>query len=108
MKCSRTNELPVKPYQVGEPVQVTRYSGQKLFPTLVGFLNEKKQIHLRMVILRFGIAGERLAYLYPSKRGEEAGRFKSSKMRDWRIDIGTLERLRETLSNESAHRNLGT
>ncbi len=89
----RQLELEYDPLSVGDKVCVTRYSGQTQFPTLEGFTSAT-------AILNYGAhIGEREVYLYGTKRfPERGGKFKSAKMRDWHIDIGTLERLRKAFA----------
>jgi len=73
-----------------DDIQAIRWSGQKAVFQLYGFDAKKK-----LAILKHGLAGTYDVWLYEAGK-HKAGTFLSSKMSNWIIDPGTLERLRFT------------
>lgn len=82
------------PLNEGDEVRVQRYSGQVWQAHITGWLPKGGWNHCALI--NFGLAGLRELYLFddPKSGKSRAGTFKERSMRDWSVDIGTLERLR--------------
>lgn len=76
----------MEPLRKGDEIVVRHYGGRQL-QAIVMDIAEKS------VFLRFGIAGERELWIKDTS-SRRSGRFRSSSMRCWSVDMGTVERLR--------------
>jgi hypothetical protein len=83
----RQLDIEYPPLNIGDEVVVTRYSGQTMRPKLLDFGKHT-------AVLDYGeMIGYREVWL-TTTRTRTAGKFKSAGMRDWSVDVGTLERLK--------------
>ena len=79
-------EMPIVPIKIGDKIQVTHEWGHRMEATYLG----KDKFWAE---LRFGIAGVRRVRVGPETRKFSPGKFRSSKMKLWFVDTGTLERI---------------